>query len=186
VLLVHGYVCNRGFWNPWMRRLRAEGVPFVAINLEPVFGGIDDYTPLIEAAMQRLETATGQPPLLVGHSMGGLAIRAWLGAHDADARVRGVVTLGSPHHGTLLAQAAFTPNGLQMRPGSIWLRKLAASENASRRRLFLCCFGHCDNVVFPASSACLPGSEVHHLPATGHVDLVHHPWPLAEVLRRVG
>ena len=24
VLLVHGFVCNRGLWNPWMTRLRAR------------------------------------------------------------------------------------------------------------------------------------------------------------------
>src|SRR5262245_39002446 len=43
VLLVHGFVCNRGLWNPWMQRLRQLGTPHVAINLEPVFGAIDRY-----------------------------------------------------------------------------------------------------------------------------------------------
>ena len=62
VLLVHGFVCNRGLWTPWMARWRAEGVPFVAVNLEPVFGSIDDYPPIIEAAMRRLEAATGEKP----------------------------------------------------------------------------------------------------------------------------
>src|SRR4051794_18430615 len=27
VLLVHGFVCNRGFWNGWRPRLHAAGVP---------------------------------------------------------------------------------------------------------------------------------------------------------------
>ena len=30
VVLVHGFFCNRGLWNPWMQRLEEEGVPFVA------------------------------------------------------------------------------------------------------------------------------------------------------------
>ena len=56
VLLVHGFVCNRGMWNPWLAApARAQGVPFVAVNLEPVFGSIDDYVAIIEAAVQRLE-----------------------------------------------------------------------------------------------------------------------------------
>ena len=42
VVLVHGFVCNRGFWTPWMKELRARGHCFVAVNLEPVFGSIDD------------------------------------------------------------------------------------------------------------------------------------------------
>jgi hypothetical protein len=42
VVLVHGFVCNRGLWNPWLQRLTAQGTPFIAVNLEPVFGSIDD------------------------------------------------------------------------------------------------------------------------------------------------
>src|SRR5688572_28514074 len=34
VVLVHGFFCNRAFWNPWMTRLRAAEIPYVAINLE--------------------------------------------------------------------------------------------------------------------------------------------------------
>ena len=32
VVLVHGFFCNRGLWNPWMQRLREKGVPFVAAD----------------------------------------------------------------------------------------------------------------------------------------------------------
>src|SRR5215217_1470464 len=38
VLLVHGFFCNRGFWNPWMVRLRAASIPHMAVSLEPMFG----------------------------------------------------------------------------------------------------------------------------------------------------
>jgi triacylglycerol lipase len=187
VLLVHGFVCNRGLWNPWMARLRRAGVPFVAVNLEPVFGSIDDYPTIIEAAVQRLEAATGERPLLVGHSMGGLAIRAWLAGHAADARVRGVVTIGSPHHGAWLAKLSrWTINGLQMRPGSDWLRRLEAAEPASRRERFVCLYSHCDNIAFPASTALLDGARHRHIPGTAHVDLVHHPEVWGETRRALG
>ncbi|HSI61378.1 MAG TPA: alpha/beta fold hydrolase [Ideonella sp.] len=186
VLLVHGFVCNRGVWNPWMRRFRAEGIPFVAVNLEPVFGSIDHYGPLIEAAVRKLEIATGKRPLLVGHSMGGLAIRAWLRDYQGDARIRGVVTLGTPHRGTWFSRLALHGNGREMRIGGDWLKRLAASENASRRRLFLCCFSHCDNIVFPASCAVLPDAEALHVPGAAHVDLIYQPDVIAEVLRRIG
>src|ERR1700754_3585513 len=74
VVLVHGFVCNRGLWNPWMRELRARKLSFVAVNLEPMFGSIDRYPRIIEEAVARVEAATGVPVVLVGHSMGGLAI----------------------------------------------------------------------------------------------------------------
>jgi triacylglycerol esterase/lipase EstA (alpha/beta hydrolase family) len=186
VLLVHGFICNRGLWNPWLRQLRAQGRPVVAISLEPVFGSIDDYAGQIEAAVLRLEQATGRPPLLVGHSMGGLAIRAWLRNRAGEsARVCGVVTIGTPNHGTWLARWAFSANGLQMRRGSAWLKALAAGERASDLARFLCIYGHCDNIVFPASSACLQGARTCHVPATGHVDLIHHPQVMAEVMARL-
>lgn len=176
VVLVHGFVCNRGLWTPWLTRLRAQGVPFVAVDLEPVFGSIDDYVPIIEAAVGRLEAATGTPPLLVGHSMGGLAIRAWLAARQADTRVQGVLTIGTPHRGTWLATLAWLGiNARQMRPGSPWLRALEAAEPASRRERFLCLYSHCDNIVFPASHALLAGARHQHVDATAHVALVHHP-----------
>ncbi|MEO5737879.1 MAG: alpha/beta fold hydrolase, partial [Variovorax sp.] len=125
VVLVHGFFCNRGLWNPWMRELRALGVPFIAVNLEPLFGSIDRYADCLDAAVARVEASTGMPVVLVGHSMGGVAIRAWLARFNADRRVRRVVTIGSPHHGTWLARYGHTANGRQMRRRGPWLIDLA-------------------------------------------------------------
>jgi triacylglycerol lipase len=180
VVLLHGFFCNRGLWNPWMAALRSERIAFVAPSLAPVFGSIDEAVPQLEAAVQRLERATGVPPLIVAHSMGGLVTRAWLHQAQADGRVRAVLTIGTPHGGTALARLAFSANGRQMRRGSEWLSQLAAGELATRAAHFHCIYGQCDNIVFPASSAVLPGAaEVLHLPATAHVDLVYHPASLA-------
>jgi triacylglycerol lipase len=183
VVLVHGFVCNRGLWNPWMRALRERDVPYVAINLEPLFGSIDDYAVLVEAAVRRLELSTGAPVVLVGHSMGGLAIRAWLRTFDADARVCRVITIGSPHQGTWLARFGHTSNGRQMRQRNTWLKQLAAAETASRLGLFTCFYGHCDNIVFPASAGTLQGAVNIHLPGTAHVHMAFHSMAFAEALR---
>ena len=78
VVLIHGFVCNRGLWTPWLTQLKAEGHAFVAVNLHPVFASIDAYATTIERAVQQVIDATGKPPVLVCHSMGGLAARAWL------------------------------------------------------------------------------------------------------------
>jgi len=187
VVLVHGFVCNRGLWTPWLTQLRRAGVPFVAVDLEPVFGSIDDYVPIIEAAVVRLEQATGERPLLVGHSMGGLAIRAWLAARQADARVRGIVTIGTPHRGTWLANFAHLGiNARQMKPGGDWLQALEAAEPPSRSRLFHCIYGHGDNIVFPASNALLPGASGQHVPGTAHIELVHRSEVMAALWQALG
>ena len=185
VVLVHGYFCNRGLWLDWMAKLRLHGVPFLAVTLEPHFGSIDATVPTLEAAVQALEEHTGLPPLLVGHSMGGLAIRAWLRATPgALQRCHHVVTLGTPHRGTWLARFAHTYNGKQMRLESRWLRSLAAAEPAGLAQHFSCLYSHCDNIVFPVSSAVLPGAaEVRHLPGRAHVELLRDPEVWALVMR---
>ncbi len=185
LVLVHGFVCNRGIWNTWWPRLRAAGVPCIAVNLEPVFGSIDDYVPAIDAAVRRLGSTTAMPPLLVAHSMGGLAVRAWLRHSDGDARVHGVVTVGTPHHGTWLGRFGLAPNTRQMRWNSDWLATLAAQEPPERYRRFTCFYGHCDNIVFPCSTATLPGADNRHLRGHAHVHMLRHPDVLAEVLRRL-
>lgn len=185
VLLVHGFVCNRGLWNPWMRRLAERDVPFVAVDLEPVFGSIDHYAAHIEAGVRRLETATGVPPVIVAHSMGGLAVRAWLRDSRGDARVHRIVTIGSPHHGTWLGRFGRTANTRQMQLGGPWLRALAAQEPPQRYARFSCFYSHCDNIVFPPSTATLPGADNRHVVGWSHVHLAYHPEVFNEVLRWV-
>jgi triacylglycerol esterase/lipase EstA (alpha/beta hydrolase family) len=168
-----------------MRRLRAAGVAHVAVNLEPVFGSIERYINAIDTAVRRVHAATGAPPLIVAHSMGGLAVRAWLRAHDADSRINSIVTIGSPHHGTWLARFAVTPNTHQMQRGGTWLTALAASESAERRRKFTCFHSHCDNIVFPTSTSMLADADNRHLPGVAHVHLVFQPAVWNEVARRL-
>lgn len=185
VILVHGFVCNRGLWSPWLRRLKQLDVPCIAVNLEPVFGSIDDYPPIIDAAVARMSEQTGLAPLIVAHSMGGLASRAWLRSHGSEARFHHVVTIASPHHGTWLARFAFSANGRQMRLASRWIGELAAAETSEVRGRFTCFHGNCDNIVFPVGTATLPGADNRHLPGVAHVDMVGVPGVFDEVLRRL-
>lgn len=196
VLLVHGYLCNRGFWNPWYPRLQALGVPFVGVSLEPVFCSIDDYADQIDAALVQLQRATGQAPLVVCHSMGGVAVRAWRRSRLAkgesaalvDARVHHVLTLGTPHRGTWLARFGQRPNSIQMRRNSPWLQALATSESAAWRARFTCVWSACDNVTFPPRCATLDGAASVHQPGRGHQDLLDDPavFTLALALRGTG
>jgi pimeloyl-ACP methyl ester carboxylesterase len=175
VVLVHGLMCNRGFWLPWLRQLRQLGRPCVAINLEPVFGSIDAHAAAVEAAVRRLTELTGCPPILVGHSMGGLVIRAWWRAHGGRGRIAHVVTIAAPHAGTWLARFSKRTNGRQMRLRSGWLQGLAADEQRRPLPPATCWFSNCDNVVFPAATATLPGADNRFLPGEAHVALAFHP-----------
>jgi pimeloyl-ACP methyl ester carboxylesterase len=187
-VFIHGFVCNRGFWTPWLTHLRALGHPFVAVNLEPIFGSIDEYVPIIEEAVRRVTRASGQPPVLVCHSMGGLAARAWLRAMAGESRVHHVITIGSPHHGTWLGRFSHLENGRQMRLGSDWLRQLHQVQDQSESgqfAKFTCWYSNCDNIVFPASTATLAGADNRLVRGVAHVDLGFHPQVMDESLARI-
>jgi triacylglycerol esterase/lipase EstA (alpha/beta hydrolase family) len=192
VVLVHGFACNRGLWTPWLTGLRTQGHAFVAVNLEPLFGSIDNYAPAIDAAVEQVRRDTGLAPVLVCHSMGGLAARAWLRwwveRHPrAVPAVHHVVTIGTPHGGTWLARFSHVTNGRQMRLASRWTQQLAMDEQAWARQHGIigsgsplglpttCWYSNCDNIVFPASTATLPGADNRLLSGVAHVQMAFSP-----------
>ena len=175
VVFVHGFFCNRGLWTPWLKRLQGSGHAFVAVNLEPMFGSIDDYSPQIEAAVQKVADLTGMAPLLVCHSMGGLAARAWMKVNKGETRVHHVVTIGTPHRGTWLAQFGHGHNGRQMRLLSDWQAQLDHDMPTDRHSRFTCWYSNADNIVFPTSTATLPGADNRLVLAAAHVQMAFLP-----------
>jgi triacylglycerol lipase len=182
VLLVHGFFCNRGLWNNWLERLTALDVPVVAVTMEPPFGAIDRYASTIELAIQQLQVCTGQAPVVVAHSMGGLAVRWWWADQVDATRIHRLITLGTPHHGTWLARMAFSVNGRQMRMNSPWLQALVRREPPEHAAHCTCFYSHCDNIVFPPSTATLAGADNQHLMGVAHVHMVDHVRPWEEAL----
>ena len=190
VLLVHGYLCNRAIWNPWLRQLRARGIPAMAVTLEPPGAPLDEHVPALAAAVQQLWQRTGCAPLLVGHSMGGLALRAWWRADGGRTPVGGLITVGTPHAGTWLAHGGRSASARQMRPGSDWLRQLAQDEarlraGHSQAPWVLSVFSPCDSIVFPTQGALWPGGEALAVAGAGHVDLLQQGVVFEAVCQRL-
>lgn len=181
VVLVHGYMCNHRTWDDIANALRAQGHDVFAVDLESLFTSIDNYAPIIESATQALLAHSGQQRVaVVGHSMGGLATRAWLRAHGSN-RVARVITLGTPHVGTQIPQHMPTPNGVQMAWGSDWLKQLAAQESDATRRLFSIAITPQDNIVYPQRAQVLPGVVPRIFEGLGHVQMCLDPDVIAWV-----
>ncbi len=182
VLLIHGYFCNRALWRPMAARLVAAGHAVDAVDLEPPFASIDDYAPRIAEAVDVLRARTGAARVaLVGHSMGGLAARAYLRACGDDA-VACVVTLGTPHRGTVHATLGRGRNVRQMRRDSDWLCALAADEPPQRLRNFTVVLSCQDNIVAPQAIQTLPGARTVMLHGLGHISLAYDARVAAIVL----
>lgn len=185
LVLVHGFFCNRGFWTPWLRQLEGRGHAFVALNLEPIFGSIDSYIDQIDAAVARVTEVSGMPPVIVCHSMGGLAVRAWLKATQSDKRVHHVVTIGTPHRGTWLARFGHSENGRQMRVDSAWQARLNEGNAAGRYVRYTCWYSNSDNIVFPAVNATLPGADNRLVRGVAHVQLAFLPQVIQDTLAKL-
>ncbi|PLY41311.1 lipase [Janthinobacterium sp. ROICE36] len=185
VLLVHGYVCNRGYWTQLSAQLARAGIAHDAVDLEPIVADIEAFVPQVERAIVALCARTGSNRvIIVAHSMGGLVARAWL-RHYGAARVARIITIGTPHHGTALANLAAGTNARQMSringAPDAWLAQLAASETPALRALITSMYSQHDNIVAPPTSAHLPGARNLAFGGIGHVALASD----ARVLRQL-
>lgn len=176
VLLLHGWGCNSGYWVRLVPRLDAAGISHARLDLEPMLGDIDDYVPMVDAAIDDLCQATGaRQVVIVAHSMGGLVARATL-RDKGSARIARIIMLGTPHHGTELARFGPGRNARQMRfagaaSAGSWLAALAATETPAKRALMTSIFTHHDNIVAPQTSSYLPGARNLEFGGIGHVAL---------------
>ncbi len=179
-------MCNRGVWVSWLPALDARAIPYCAVDLEPLFVSIDDYVPILDAAVHQMEMKTGLAPLIICHSMGGLAVRAWLRTRGADQSAYRIVTIGTPHHGTVigghLPRLSWLTNAGQMRYSSPWLIALTGMEEVARRRKFVCFYSNCDNIVAPTSSAMLPDADNRFVDGVPHLALLLEPRVVRETL----
>lgn len=183
VVLVHGYVCNRGIWRALGRALRARGEDVWAASYEPVYGSIGSAVPQLAAQIDAALAGSGHSRvILVAHSMGGLVARAYLRAYGG-AKVARVVTFGTPHGGSMHAHLGAGENAREMAPGSAWLEELAAAERPGLAAPLVSIYSHHDNFVAPQSSGAHPQARNVALAGVGHVAM-HHSRRVRELVLR--
>jgi pimeloyl-ACP methyl ester carboxylesterase len=186
VLLIHGYGANSGYWKPCSKLLTRAGISHQAIELEPVLASIDDYAELINTAVEALCASSGQQQVIIlAHSMGGLAARAFVRVHGSE-RVAKLITLGTPHFGSTLANFAMGVNATQMqRAAPAWLHALADTETPALRACVVSIYSRQDNIVAPQDSAHLPGASNVAVELIGHVALGFDAGVLKLVLNEI-
>jgi triacylglycerol esterase/lipase EstA (alpha/beta hydrolase family) len=167
LLLVHGVLCNGGIWNRVRAYLAAHDVgPVYVVTLTPPLASIEQFAGQVAARIDAILAATGAAQvILVGHSMGGLVARAYLRGYGG-AKVKRVITLGTPHHGSVVAWL-FPGNSLaQIRPGNRWLEALPGA--LADFPPFTSIWSWHDSMVAPQTSARLEGAHNIELAGVGH------------------
>jgi triacylglycerol esterase/lipase EstA (alpha/beta hydrolase family) len=183
VVLVHGYFSNRGYFRLLVHDLEAHGVaPLFTPNFSAAFATIEDFVAELHREIERIAAATGQPEMiLVCHSMGGLAARSYLCAYG-NARVKKLITVSSPHHGTVHARLGAGANARQMHRGSKFLAELCEKEAQRRAQCGVTSiYSTHDNLVAPQDTSRLAWAKNVALTGLGHLDILRSP-RLAEVL----
>jgi triacylglycerol esterase/lipase EstA (alpha/beta hydrolase family) len=165
VLLVPGYGGSTEGLTTIAAALRAVGrrVRLVALPAQ-ASGSFVSQARSLEAAV-RAEEAAGRGPVdIVAHSNGGVLARYWVRQYHGAGRVRMVVTLGSPQHGTTLADLAFSlaptlcPAACQqVRPHSAFLAALNKGDETPGGIGWVSLYTDLDDVVQPPTSAELTG-----------------------------
>ena len=185
VLLVHGVLCNAGVWVRLARHLRRSGVSGVySMSYGPPLESIEVFAEQLAARMDDIIAATAaRRVIVIAHSMGGLIVRAYIRRWGPD-KVARVVTIGTPHHGSV--HAWFCPGtGLaQMRPGSEWLAALNRERVGPAPR-FVSLWSWHDSMVAPQTSSMLPGAIDVAIAGVGHNALLADPRVFAYVLDEI-
>ncbi len=138
VLLLHGFFQTRNVWEVMEDRLRHDGYGVFSFDLGGLFWQFNTRSirDLARTVADKIEGICARHGLdrfhVIGHSKGGLIARHYVQHHGGDRRVKSVITLGTPHHGTptaLIATAMFgggllSRSPFEMLPGSSLVRLL--------------------------------------------------------------
>ncbi len=177
VLFVHGYTHTASAWLPfsvWFRR--AGFADLHAITYNSLTLRFCDVVDQLEAEVARLlRERPGRPVLLVGHSLGGLAIREFMNTSPLAARVGAAVTLGTPHQGSTLAGLAPSPLARSLQFRGPLIRGIE-SRDARPAAPCLSIYSPLDNMVLPPQGLRIasPGwTEVEGAPVC-HVGMLYH------------
>ena len=163
VLLVPGYGGNTVSLKVLAAALRAIGRSATVVTLAG--DGTGDLRTQAQRVKQVADAAiaAGAPSVdVVGYSAGGVVARIWAADLGGARQARRIVTLGSPHHGTSVAElgATFAPGACplacqQLVPGSELLDGLDESANGP---VWTSLWTAQDETVTPPDSARIDGA----------------------------
>ena len=166
VILVPGYGGSDTVLETLANRLHSAGRTTILLALpDDATGDLNAQAGVLAARVTEALKAGAPSVDLVGYSAGGIVIGLFVAAHPKE--VRQIVTIGSPLHGTQIAELGVTLNApasicptacREMAPGSAVLTSLTAAEPAKTGVPWTSMWTNDDQVVLPPDSARFTGA----------------------------
>ncbi len=193
VLLLHGFFQTRNVWEIMEDRLRYDGYGVFSFGLGGLFATFNTERPadLAERIAEKIEGICARTGLqkfhIIGHSKGGLIAREYIQRHGGERRVKSVITLGTPHHGTptaaigvwLMGAGLLSRSPYDLLPNSPFVRRVR--EDSFPPGIPLVSIYSRHDVVCPWWASVLvprPGeTSMHNVPVegVGHTALTYDP-----------
>lgn len=194
ILLVHGIVDNHSIFTVMDRALRRRGFSDLSsfdygLFTSDLRRAADDLGEAIEELTRR----SGYDRVhVIGHSLGGLMARYYIQRRSGHERVQTLVTLGTPHQGTLLARAGqVLPLVRQLTPESDVINELRQPAPDCSTR-FIAFYSDLDQLVVPSRNGRIdhPDLDARNVPVSGlgHMSLPNSAriaFQIAEILRQL-
>lgn len=184
VVFVHGLMATGGAFGPMLRHLGGElGVDVHTFTHLPG-ASLDDIA-------RRTHRCLSQHPdarrvHLVGHSLGGLAVRWYVQEHAHDPRVVQTISIASPFLGIDVAD--LLPNVMRelvLPPNAQLARIVAQAPKHLQRVPHLSIVAERDQLVRPSARGILPGAPSFVLHDTGHNGALFHGKVHGAVVREI-
>jgi triacylglycerol lipase len=179
ILLVHGMIDNGAIFTVLRRRLRRRGFQaFSTVNYAPTTNDIREAARAFAEEVETVVALSGYERVhVIAHSLGGLIARYYVQRLGGDERVHTLVTLGTPHAGSLHAYLLPVQLCRQLRPGSELMAELELPADGCRTR-FVAYWSDADQVIVPHANARLDHPDLAarnvRVSDTGHLSLPRH------------
>jgi pimeloyl-ACP methyl ester carboxylesterase len=187
VVLLHGFAMNRTNWIWLGRRLARRGIG-------PLYGtsyfspqSVRRSAEHLQRFIERVRAREGAARVdIVAHSLGGVVARYYIERLGGAKHVGRVVTIGSPHNGTVIARlGALFPSARETLAGSSFYADLGPVI-AREGVVFTSVWSRADAIIEPPeSSSIAPVGEDRVFENLGHLSLLLSPRVLDAVAERL-
>ena len=170
IVLVHGWAQRRGAVSLLGARLADRGFGVVCFSYPSLRLEIASAAESLRRLLVDLQAERQGPVHLVAFGVGGLVARTCVRRHRVPG-VRRLVTIGTPHQGTLLAPAWAGSLG-RLHPGSDLLRQLGAADHTPGQFEVTAIQSEFDATILPPENAYYPAAFNVIVRDTGHFSLL--------------